>query len=193
MVSRTDARDSLSSEASGWPVIGPSHSGSGCDGLWNAPRGYYGSDAGSSRFDRPQIDTSLAGRGSWKRQREGWCWVSTMELGLDRIDRPHRDSCTWLSICRRFCERDRSVGRSERPLEASHRPAAGASDARLPIDSVHSCSWAPPGMGTEPECHLRSGTSHRNLRRPDTGALGRCFHLVSILDHGREYPCIERL
>jgi len=76
-----------------------------------------------------------------------------MELGLDRIDRPHRDSC-------RFCERDRSVGRSERPLEASHRPAAGASDARLPIDSVHSCSWAPPGIGTEPECQLRSGTSH---------------------------------
>ena len=142
MVSRTDARDGLSSDASGWPVIGPSHSGSGCDGLWSAPRGYYGSDAGSSRFDRPQIDTSLAGRGSWKRQREGWCWASAMELGLDRIDQPHRDSCTWLSI-RRFCERDRSLGRSGRPLWADRWLAARASTARQLLDLVRSCSWEP--------------------------------------------------
>ena len=118
------------------------------------------------------------GTRSWRSPHGELPSESAAGLAVGRIVRLHRDSCTWLSICKRFCERGRSVGRSGRRFWACRWLVATASNARQPLGSVRSCHGLSPDLRREPECHLSPGTSHdRGLPRaapvsePDAGAV----------------------
>jgi hypothetical protein len=89
------------------------------------------SAANSWRSSRVQSDNDPVGTGSWRSPHGALPSESAAGLAVGRINRPHRDSCIWLSICKRFCEKARSVGRSGRRSWACHWFAATASNARL--------------------------------------------------------------
>src|SRR5260370_23552580 len=89
-----------------------------------------------------RLDNQHLGTGSWRSPHGALPSESGAGLAVGRISRPHRDSCIWLSICKRFGEKGRSVGRSGQRSLACHWLGATASNARQPLGSVRSCSWA---------------------------------------------------
>jgi hypothetical protein len=118
---------------------------------------------------RVQNDIDHADKGSWRPPLEALPSEIAAALVDGRISRPHHSSCTWLSICRRFCGRDRSVGRSGRCPWAFRQLLSRSSDARQPLGSVRSCSWLSPRWRKSQNVTLVVGlhTNHLTHSRDD--------------------------
>ena len=81
---------------------------------------------------------------------------------VDRTRRPHRGSCTWLSICRRFCEKGQNVGTYEQRLWVGRWLAVVVSSARQPFGSVQSLSWGSLRVGWSQNVTLALGLHIRH-------------------------------